>query len=571
MSQLTTPSPTLPPTTGISIETTGKSPVVPTWGYFTAAILLIVHAPLLVKLGERLWAMEHYQFFPIIPLGAAWLAYSRFKEIDTLSQGKFIWRIFLWGMAIALYLFAVRLNSPWLAAFSFQLSLWALISSLGGKQLCAAILPAWFFLWLAVPLPLGIDIQLIQAMQQVATVWASGFLDICGYRHLVAGVTVIFPERSFLVEEACSGIHSLFAVIACSLFYLLQSKRGIIRSLFILLSAIFWVIVANAFRVFLVTVLSIQWDLPVTDGWQHEVIGMILFVVALLMIISTDRLFAFFIPMRSSDAETRKSKILKWLGWGHKFSKKTSEKTERQPKTWGRFESIVVMTLFVVLGIGQLTSFSKEKVSKNKTTSSAQANTQFNKQTFPKQWNGWVLTKFEERSRKSNDPNGQHSSIWYYQKENLQVAVSIDGPFVGWHNLNSCMEGQGWEQLSSVNLKYSNLEKNMSGGYTQLNIRKGVSQQAFVLFGVFDDKFVPLDPPDTYLTFRAIRRFPKIGELWRRLTGGKEKQGDGKQDTKTVQLQVFIESYVPLNEKEQQQAEALFAHMTHAITSNTKP
>ncbi|VAX41873.1 hypothetical protein MNBD_PLANCTO02-1902, partial [hydrothermal vent metagenome] len=261
MSKLTTPA--LPPTTShIRVETTDKSLVIPTWGYFTAAILLIVHAPLLVKLGERLWAMEHYQFFPIIPLGAAWLAYSRFKGIESLSQGKLIWRIPLWGMAITLYFFAARLNSPWLAAFSFQLSLWALISSLGGKQLCVAMLPAWFFLWLAVPLPLGIDVQLIQTMQQVATVWASGFLDVCGYRHLVAGVTVIFPERSFLVEEACSGIHSLFAVVACSLFYLLQSKRGIIRSIFIMISAIFWVVVANAFRVFLVTVLSIQWNLP---------------------------------------------------------------------------------------------------------------------------------------------------------------------------------------------------------------------------------------------------------------------------------------------------------------------
>ncbi|VAX39609.1 hypothetical protein MNBD_PLANCTO02-1588, partial [hydrothermal vent metagenome] len=153
----------------------------------------------------------------------------------------------------------------------------------------------------------------------------------------------------------------------------------------------------------------------------------------------------------------------------------------------------------------------------------------------------------------------------------LQVAVSIDGPFVGWHNLNSCLEGQGWQQLSSANLKYSNLEKKMSGGYTQLSVRKGVSQQAFVLFGVFDDNFIPLDPPDTYLMFRAIRRFPKVGELWRRLTGGEAKQDDGKQDTKTIQLQVFVESYVPLNDKEQQQAEAIFSHLTHIITSSIQP
>ena len=50
-------------------------------------------------------------------------------------------------------------------------------------------------------------------------------------------------------------------------------------------------------------------------------------------------------------------------------------------------------------------------------------------------------------SKNSNDPNGVESLIWHYHKDGRTAALSIDGPFVGWHDLSNCFRGQGWMVL----------------------------------------------------------------------------------------------------------------------------
>ncbi len=541
-------------------------------GFYLVFITFLVHAPFLFQLGKRMWALEHYQFFPIILLGSAWLAFHGYTHLDSMKPGHVLGRIIFWALALPLYFTAVRLNSPWIGAISFLASLWATYYSVGGWQLTKAMSRSWIFLWVAIPLPLGIDLQLIQKLQSIATTWASHLLDLFGYHHLVEGVTVIFPHRSFLVEEACSGIHSLFAALACSIFYLLQSNRGLVRSLIIIASAIFWVILANAFRVFLVTVLSIQWDLPVTDGWQHDLIGLLVFVTSLLLIISTDRLLLFFAPIGIwSPAERIRSLISRFWPEDHAEDpyrdKAPRERSTRVNKTFGYVEFSVVAIVFLVLGMGQFSKSTGRSLASTGRPIPEADSLQIDQSFFPEQCNGWKLIDYEERSRKPGDINGQHSSIWYYEKQSMKVAISIDGPFLGWHNLNNCLVGQGWETRSAQNEKYENLIEEMPGGFTHLQARKGVSLYASVFFSVFDENKAALDPPDTYLSFRAIRRFPGIGEFLRQMRGGSENLQDGRQDDRTMQLQLFSESYLPEDEQTREELLALFKEMTLIFTA----
>ena len=42
-------------------------------------VMLAAHVPLLLRLGRRMWAIEHYQFFPLILIGAGYLSYQRWE------------------------------------------------------------------------------------------------------------------------------------------------------------------------------------------------------------------------------------------------------------------------------------------------------------------------------------------------------------------------------------------------------------------------------------------------------------------------------------------------------------
>src|SRR5205823_3954299 len=95
----------------------------------------------------------------------------------------------------------------------------------GGRALVLALLPVWLFLWLAVPLPLGLDQNLITSLQPLTARGSSVLLDQLGVFHVRAGNVIEVPGKRLMVEDACSGIHSLFAVLACTSFFALWSGR----------------------------------------------------------------------------------------------------------------------------------------------------------------------------------------------------------------------------------------------------------------------------------------------------------------------------------------------------------
>src|SRR5262249_50667112 len=247
------------------------------------------HLPLLIVHGRQIWLRPHYQFFPFVLLGAAFLAFTRLRDLGPLSPGAARWSLPLVGFAWALLAVAELLYSSWLGAVATLLLLAAVLFALGGGRLFRAALPAWLLLWLAVPPPFELDRQLILWLQSLTAQWSSRVLDLLGVFHVMAGNVVEIGGRRLLVEEACSGVNSLFSIFACTLFFVFWARRPLVQSLLLLTAAVAWVIVANVARVTLVAYACARWGLDLTAGWRHEGLGVLLFAVALGLLWSTDR------------------------------------------------------------------------------------------------------------------------------------------------------------------------------------------------------------------------------------------------------------------------------------------
>lgn len=148
----------------------------------------------------------------------------------------------------------------------------------------------------------------------------------------------------------------------------------------------------------------------------------------------------------------------------------------------------------------------------------------------------------------------------------MQATLSLDGPFVGWHNLAGCLRGQGWHIRDVEHSDYQQRGESIPGGYTEMNVEKGTGQHALVMFAVFDGQHRPMQPSETYVRFRAVRRFPHVSELIKRIAGGQDERL-ARDDSQTYQIQLFLESHVDLSETQRDEARELFHDMRRYVTT----
>ena len=132
----------------------------------------------------------------------------------------------------------------------------AIAYALGGTRLVRAILPAWAFLGLVITPPLTPNYRLVAALQWGVTRFSCRILDLIGVYHLRDGNVIRLAHRTLLVEEACSGIHSLYAVLAGTIFFAAWARRSFLRGVVLVVSAVLWVAAGNALRIVAVAALA---------------------------------------------------------------------------------------------------------------------------------------------------------------------------------------------------------------------------------------------------------------------------------------------------------------------------
>ncbi len=151
-------------------------------------------------------------------------------------------------------------------------------------------------LLLVLRLPLNLDNQLTSGLQSATSVVASYLLDLMGIVHRLAGNVFFLKDGALFVEEACSGVQSIFTLLFCALMLVVWLRRSPALIPFYIVSAIVWALAMNIVRVTAIAVAQDWYGIDLAHGWKHEVLGYSCLVVAGLLLWSSDRFFlvAFF-------------------------------------------------------------------------------------------------------------------------------------------------------------------------------------------------------------------------------------------------------------------------------------
>ena len=511
-------------------------------------VLALACAPWLVMHFGRMMAAPHYQFVAIVPLGALALAWRDRQGLGQLTPGAVRTTQLLAGAAWLLLLAAGFFSSGLMGLVATLVTLLAAAWALGGSVLLRAMLPAWLFLWLLFPLPLGYDLKLISKLQSLVSWETSRVLDLLGVIHVMAGNVIEVPGRRLLVEDACSGIHSLFAVLTCTVFFVLWNRCSLPRSLYLILAAGFWVLLANAVRVVTIAVAFTRWGADLSTGWQHEALGWVLFALTLGLLWSSDGLYLFFATRRQEEEAPAAppavpTRLPAWATLG-----------------LAPAPAIAAFGLLAVLQ-GALFWAERSLLPGLKVSPAEERMKSMTAESLPQKIDPWQQAHFSTSlSKILEDQVGISSRVWTYRTGAVSANVSADFFFPGWHDLRVCYASQGWV-LQPARVYQEQGPNGADGAFLAVPMDKPLERYGYLWFGQVRDDGQLWPPPleDKLVEAVSSRGGTAYRLLWARLRGDDASQSIGLFDnTPACQVQVFIESYAPLGEKELAEGQSLF-------------
>ncbi|MBL4885652.1 MAG: exosortase U [Planctomycetaceae bacterium] len=523
---------------------------------------LVVHLPFAIPQFIWLWNTEHYSFFPLAIVAFGWLVWERLRDHDiiieeslsTRTVGYFVFNLCLIGLATVA-------ESSWLGWVSFLFFLWTTAHFILGPENRTQIRGVFLVLLLIIPLPLNLDTALVIQLQKIATAQGSLLLDYFGILHGVSGVAVRLPQKLFLIDDACSGIHSLFSALTTMLVYTIYRHYGLVRIAFALIQTVFWVLLANSVRVFLIVYSFNRWDAGLEDGWRHQAVGFVSYVFILMMAISTDQTLRYIFPTREQENESsdRRRKRTPWFSGITKWLNRPFS---------GRTSSILCSCFLVGFLLSGLTSAARTLGSTKEVHTAnfdGKLAFQLTENDLPEQIDGWTRIGFKTVNRDKADVFGANSMIWTYHNNGVEAMFSIDGGYPEFHDLWFCYSSIGWSLRHSENPRLNGDvgdEQNVVA--TELQLYRGSSEQAHVIYTCVDAQGHVVEPPPPAETF--------IRNLLNRLRSGSlvDKQQANHLVPPVIQFQAYTHTDTEFFAHERSGIRQLFASLRSVASSKIK-
>jgi exosortase B len=255
--------------------------------------MIILFVPTFYDLATGLWSTESYAHGPIILALALWLLWRQWPDmmakVPVPQPSAAGWPVLAFGLFC--YVIGRSQGIQLMELGSFIILLAALLLlGWGGRALRAQWFPLFFMLFM-VPLPGPLVAALTMPMKTAVSYMAELILYGLGYPIARSGVILQIGQYQLLVADACAGLQTLLTLEALGLFYLnvvrhTAALRNIVLAVFIIPISF----TANVIRVIALTLITYYFGDEAGQGFMHGFAGMVLFISALILILSLDSL-----------------------------------------------------------------------------------------------------------------------------------------------------------------------------------------------------------------------------------------------------------------------------------------
>jgi len=284
-----------------------RLPLVPAgfnWPVFgTLAVgFAILYFPFYAQLASTIWATDEQGHGPIILAVSFWLLFARRHQIAEALVAPKPWLGWpLVVLACLLYAFG-RSQEIIMFAGASQIFILAglLLVFRGPLALRAAFFPLFFLIFM-IPLPEALVAAMTAPLKSAVSAVASNLLYIFNYPVGRSGVIMTVGPYQLLVADACAGLNSMFTLEALGLLYMnLMGYTSLKRNVALAILLIPIAFAANIVRVMILVLVTYHFGDEAGQGFVHGFAGMVLFMVALVLMIITDKFLGLFIPAQSA-------------------------------------------------------------------------------------------------------------------------------------------------------------------------------------------------------------------------------------------------------------------------------
>lgn len=269
---------------------------------------LALYLPTYWDLSHTIWASDEQGHGPIILAVSVWLLYQRRVNLAGLPNSP------SFGLAVPVFLFGLlcyalgRSQGIWILEVGSQILVLAgLLLFFKGLAGVKGALFVLFFLLFMVPLPGALVAALTTPLKSLVSAVASQVLFHAGYPVGRSGVLLTVGQYQLLVADACAGLNSMFTLEALGMLYMnIMGYTSIRRNVALALLLVPISFFANVIRVMILVLVTYHFGDEAGQGFIHGAAGMVLFMVALSLMLVTDKLLGVFIPDKARSVEAQK-------------------------------------------------------------------------------------------------------------------------------------------------------------------------------------------------------------------------------------------------------------------------
>ncbi|HZX28224.1 MAG TPA: exosortase B [Telluria sp.] len=261
----------------------------PEWWPVLAGVLAL-YLPTFYDLFNGIWSSEEQAHGPIILGLSLWLLYRQWPAMLARAgrpAGAGAWTLFACGLL--LYVLGRSQNILAFEIGSFIVVLMAVILVKFGPAALAVQWFPFFFMLFMIPLPGPIVSALTMPMKMAVSYVTEHILYWIGMPIARNGVILQIGPYQLMVADACAGLQTLLTLEALGLFYLnVVRHTSVFRNVWLAVCIVPISFTANVIRVMVLTLITFYFGDAAGQGFLHGFAGMVLFVTALVLILTVD-------------------------------------------------------------------------------------------------------------------------------------------------------------------------------------------------------------------------------------------------------------------------------------------
>jgi exosortase len=230
---------------------------------------------------------SHGILVPIISAILIWQKRDILKKIRSKPSLGGNW-LFLAGIIV--HILSIIFRVYFTSGFSMIMVLAGFVLAVYGRDFLKEVLFPVIFLVFMVPIPIVIIINISFQMKLLAAHMATVMLNVINIPAIQQGSYIHLEHASIVVEDVCSGLRSLIALMALGALFAYWLRAGMGKKTVLFLSSVPIALITNMLRIMFLAMVSEFWGTQYVPGLVEDVSGLSVFVLAFLLLSWVEKL-----------------------------------------------------------------------------------------------------------------------------------------------------------------------------------------------------------------------------------------------------------------------------------------